>query len=54
MTGKDIAIKSPDGSFDAYLASPSAGSGPGIVVIQEIFGVNGFVRAVADGLAARN
>jgi carboxymethylenebutenolidase len=53
MSGKDIAIKTPDGSFGAYLAVPSAGSGPGIVVIQEIFGVNGFVRAVADGLAAR-
>lgn len=53
MTGKDISISSPDGVFGAYLASPAAGRGPGIVVIQEIFGVNGFVRAVADGFAAR-
>lgn len=53
MAGKDIVIKSPDGEFGAYLASPDAGRGPGIVVIQEIFGVNGFVRAVADGFAAR-
>ncbi|HEY5049048.1 MAG TPA: dienelactone hydrolase family protein [Rhizomicrobium sp.] len=53
MTGKDITITSPDGTFGGYLASPTAGKGPGIVVIQEIFGVNGFVRAVADGYAAR-
>jgi carboxymethylenebutenolidase len=53
MTGKDISIATPDGTMGGYLASPSAGRGPGIVVIQEIFGVNGFVRAVADGFAAR-
>ena len=53
MAGKDIVIKSPDGEFGAYLAAPDAGRGPGVVVIQEIFGVNGFVRAVADVFAAR-
>lgn len=53
MAGQDISIATFDGSFGAYLASPAAGRGPGIVVIQEIFGVNGFVRAVADGFAAR-
>jgi carboxymethylenebutenolidase len=53
MAGKDVIIKSPDGEFGAYLASPDAGRGPGVVVIQEIFGVNGFVRAVTDGFAAR-
>ncbi|HEY2447101.1 MAG TPA: dienelactone hydrolase family protein [Rhizomicrobium sp.] len=52
MAGKDIEISTADGPFGGYLAAPSAGSGPGIVVIQEIFGVNGFVRAVADGFAA--
>ena len=46
-------IKSFDGhEFDGYLALPSAGYGPGIVVIQEIFGVNKFVRSVADWYAA--
>jgi carboxymethylenebutenolidase len=53
MTGKDITIATADGSFGAYLATPSTGRGPGIVVIQEIFGVNGFVRDVADAYAAR-
>jgi len=54
MTGQDIRIKSsPDGEFGAYLASPASGRGPGVVVIQEIFGVNKVMRAVADEFAAR-
>lgn len=28
------------GTFDAYLALPPSGRGPGIVLLQEIFGVN--------------
>jgi carboxymethylenebutenolidase len=52
MSGQQIANGGPDGSFAGYLASPAAGRGPGIVVIQEIFGVNAAMRAVADELAA--
>jgi carboxymethylenebutenolidase len=48
-----IKIKSFDGGeFDGYLALPASGYGPGIVVLQEIFGINGFVREVADWYAA--
>lgn len=53
MTGKDITIKGPDGDFSGYLAAPESGRGPGIVVIQEIFGVNQVMRDLADGFAAR-
>jgi carboxymethylenebutenolidase len=53
MSGQVISISTPDGDFGGYLAAPSAGRGPGIVVIQEIFGVNEFVRATVDGFAAR-
>src|SRR5215204_7220545 len=46
-------IKSFDGNeFDGYLSLPASGYGPGIVVIQEIFGVNSNVRSVADWYAA--
>ena len=46
-------IKSFDGDeFDGYLALPASGYGPGIVVLQEIFGVNDYVRGVADWYAA--
>jgi carboxymethylenebutenolidase len=48
-----IKIKSSDGGeFDAYLALPASGYGPGVVVLQEIFGVNRFLRSVADWYAA--
>ncbi len=49
MTGKYITVDAPDGgSFKAYLATPAKGSGPGIVLCQEIFGVNPYMRNVAD------
>src|ERR1044071_3830657 len=48
-----ITIKAFDGGeFDGYLALPASGYGPGIVVLQEIFGVNGFMRSIADWYAA--
>lgn len=46
-------ISTPDGSFSAYLASPESGRGPGIVLIQEIFGVNAVMRELADDYAAQ-
>lgn len=52
--GKTISYKRPDGGkVSGYLAEPSAGAnGPGIVVIQEWWGVNDQIRGVADRLAA--
>jgi len=48
-----VTIKSFDGGeFDAYLALPAGGYGPGIVVLQEIFGINDYIRRVADWYAA--
>ncbi len=48
-----VTIRSFDGGeFDAYLALPASGYGPGIVVLQEIFGVNSFMRSIADWYAA--
>jgi carboxymethylenebutenolidase len=50
----DVMIRAADGgSFSAYLAAPKSGKGPGIVLIQEIFGVNKVMRDLADGFAAR-
>lgn len=49
-----VNIESFDGGeFEGYLALPAGGYGPGIVLLQEIFGVNGFMRSVADWYAAR-
>src|SRR5437588_6934820 len=52
MSSKEITINTTDGPFGGYLAVPASASGAGIVIIQEIFGVNTFVRAVADRYAA--
>lgn len=47
-----IDVTTDDGTFQAYLALPRGGKGPGIVLIQEIFGVNAHIRAVAEQYAA--
>ena len=52
MTGQWIQVEAQDGgSFSAYLASPESGKGPGIVLCQEIFGVNAYIQSVADRYA---
>ena len=50
----DVTIRAADGgSFSAYLATPKSGKGPGILLLQEIFGVNKVMRDLADGFAAQ-
>ncbi|WP_043422072.1 dienelactone hydrolase family protein [Cupriavidus basilensis] len=49
-----IRVETEGGAFDAYLALPPTGkaaNAPGIVLVQEIFGVNEHIRAVADQYA---
>ena len=50
----ELTIRAADGGgFSGYLATPKSGKGPGILVIQEIFGVNKVMRDIADGFAAQ-
>lgn len=52
VTSQWIEIDSGDGDrFDGYLALPRAGRGPGVIIVQEIFGVNGHIRSVAEQYA---
>ena len=51
--GQSVTITGKDGSFSGYLASPGSDKGPGIVVVQEIFGVTKGLRDICDGLASR-
>jgi carboxymethylenebutenolidase len=45
-------IVTPDSSsFDAFCAVPAGGSGPGILLFQEIFGINDNMRGLAEKLA---
>jgi carboxymethylenebutenolidase len=43
----------PDGSFDLHVWIPERGNGPGLLLLQEIFGVGAYLRAVAERLVER-
>lgn len=47
-----ITFPSNGGSAHGYLALPDTGSGPGVIVIQEWWGLTDHVRSVADRFAA--
>ena len=50
--GQMVKLTAEDGhSFDAYRAAPAGKPKGGVVVIQEIFGVNSHIKSVSDGFA---
>ena len=52
MTGAMIDLKAEDGfDLQAYRADPMGAPRAGLVVLQELFGVNRHIRSVADGFA---
>ena len=56
MSGHDISVRAANGAeFTAFLTLPTersrAARAPAVLVLQEIFGVNAFVRGVCDRLA---
>ena len=53
MSSSRITLTAADGfTSSAYVAEPSGTPKGAVVVLQEIFGVNSHIRAVADGYAA--
>jgi carboxymethylenebutenolidase len=48
-----IVINGRDGNFPAYIAQPKTLPAPGVVVLQELFGVNEDIRKTCDELAAQ-
>jgi carboxymethylenebutenolidase len=51
--GERVRLRAPDGhEFGAYRSLPADRPRGGIIVLQEIFGVNSHIRDVADGFAA--
>jgi carboxymethylenebutenolidase len=51
--GQTISFKRPDGqSVHGYLAEPGRAGAPGVVVIQEWWGLNAQIKGVADRMAA--
>jgi len=52
MNGATISIAAAgDGFFQGYLSIPASGSGPGLILLHEIFGVNQHIRDLADTYA---
>jgi carboxymethylenebutenolidase len=52
--GNFIDLKAANGFvFPAYVAQPAGAPKGGIVVVQEIFGINSHIRSVADGYASQ-
>ncbi|MEM5438063.1 dienelactone hydrolase family protein [Paraburkholderia diazotrophica] len=51
VTSRWIDIPTGNDSFGAYMSTPKSGKGPAVIIIQEIFGVNGHIRDVVDQYA---
>jgi carboxymethylenebutenolidase len=50
---KTVSITAADGgTFNAYLTLPESGAGPGLLLLQEIFGINRHIRDLAGLYAA--
>src|SRR5262249_10414350 len=53
VTSSTVQLNTQDGKMDAYVAQPKeSGKYPGIVVIQEAFGINSHIKKVTDRIAA--
>ena len=51
MPSRVESVEVPGGTFDLPVWLPDGGSGPGLLLIQEIFGISDYIRAVAEDLA---
>ena len=52
MPGKMVDFPSNGGTTQGYLATPTSGKGPGVLVIQEWWGLVPHIKRVADRFAA--
>jgi carboxymethylenebutenolidase len=50
--GERVTFPSNGGSSEGYLASPATGTGPGVIVIQEWWGLVPHIASLADRFAA--
>jgi carboxymethylenebutenolidase len=50
-TYRTDSVAVADGTFDLHVWTPDSGRGPGLLLIQEIFGVGPYIRSVAERLA---
>ncbi|UZK67590.1 dienelactone hydrolase family protein [Sphingomonas sp. M1-B02] len=52
VKGRDVTIKTPDGTVDAYFVAPASGRHPAVLVWPDIYGLRPAFRQMADRLAA--
>ena len=52
MPGQMVKFPANGSAVEGYLATPAAGDGPGVIVIQEWWGLNDQVKGVADMFAS--
>lgn len=52
MAGTMVEFSSNGGTCQGYLATPDSGSGPGVIVLQEWWGLVDHIKDVADRFAA--
>jgi carboxymethylenebutenolidase len=50
--GEMVTFASNGGTAEGYLAKPASGKGPGVIVIQEWWGLNDNIKNIADRFAA--
>jgi carboxymethylenebutenolidase len=51
MSSRVESVEVPGGTFDLPVWLPEDGTGPGLLLIQEIFGISDYIRDVAESLA---
>jgi carboxymethylenebutenolidase len=51
MSSRIDSVSTTDGSFGLQVWLPESGTGPGLLLIQEIFGISDYIQAVAEDLA---
>ncbi|THD34844.1 MAG: dienelactone hydrolase family protein [Sphingomonas sp.] len=51
IKGRDVSIKTPDGTCDAYFTAPISGKHPGVLIWPDIMGLRPAFRQMADRLA---
>lgn len=52
IAGREVSVAAPDGSIDAYFASPKEGKHPGVLIWPDIRGLRPAFRLMADRLAS--
>jgi carboxymethylenebutenolidase len=51
VTESDVTVKTPDGAADCYFVHPATGTGPGVLVWPDIFGLRPAFRQMGKRLA---